>query len=54
MLGDRDLTAVISPLPRNTRAKNPHQTETPQPPESLEMPEAPDESEPSESPDSAS
>ena len=25
MLGDRDLNAIISPLPRNKRAKNPHE-----------------------------
>jgi translation initiation factor IF-3 len=28
MLGDRDLNVVLSPLPRNKRAKNPHHTET--------------------------
>jgi translation initiation factor IF-3 len=34
MLGDRDLNVVLSPLPRNKRAKHPHQpepTESPQP-----------------------
>ena len=37
MLGDRDLNVVISPLPRNKRAKNPRQDETapPMPPEPL-------------------
>ncbi len=34
MLGDRDLNALISPLPRNKRAKNPHQVETPDTPAS--------------------
>ena len=28
MLGDRDLNAVVSPLPRNKRARNPRQEET--------------------------
>lgn len=27
MLGDRDLNVILSPLPRNKRAKNPHQPE---------------------------
>ena len=45
MLGDRDLNVVLSPLPRNKRAKNPHQAEapeTPEPPESPKPPPAPD------------
>lgn len=29
MLGDRDLNVVLSPLPRNKRAKNPRQSEVP-------------------------
>ena len=29
MLGDRDLNVVLSPLPRNKRAANPHQPEAP-------------------------
>jgi translation initiation factor IF-3 len=29
MLGDRDLNAIISPLPRNKRAKNPRALPTP-------------------------
>jgi len=29
LLGDRDLNAVISPLPRNKRAKNPNESATP-------------------------
>jgi len=29
MLGDRDLNALLSPLPRNKRAKNPRKTEVP-------------------------
>jgi translation initiation factor IF-3 len=45
MLGDRDLNVVLSPLPRNKRAKNPHQDEaqqeTPESPEAPEPPEAP-------------
>ena len=32
MLGDRDLNVVLSPLPRNKRAKNPRQAETPDEP----------------------
>ena len=38
MLGDRDLNVVLSPLPRDKRAKNPRQ-ETP-PPDPLPMPPA--------------
>ena len=34
MLGDRDLNVLISPLPRNKRAKNPRQAETPAPDDS--------------------
>ena len=30
MLGDRDLNLVLSPLPRNKRAKNPHDAERPE------------------------
>ena len=44
MLGDRDLNVVLSPLPRNKRAKNPRQAEpqeTTEPPESPEPPEPP-------------
>jgi translation initiation factor IF-3 len=32
MLGDRDLNVLLSPLPRNKRAKNPRQAQTPAPP----------------------
>ena len=32
MLGDRDLNAILSPLPRNKRAKNPRETQAPEPP----------------------
>jgi len=32
MLGDRDLNVVLSPLPRNKRAKNPHEPQLPHPP----------------------
>jgi len=53
MLGDRDLNVVLSPLPRNKRAKNPRQVEgqgspaSPEPPEaSAEPPEPPPESAP--------
>jgi translation initiation factor IF-3 len=45
MLGDRDLNVVLSPLPRNKRAKNPRQAElaqeTPEPPASPEPPQPP-------------
>ena len=40
MLGDRDLNVVLSPLPRNKRAKHPRQEESPEPPESPKPPEA--------------
>ena len=53
MLGDRDLNVVLSPLPRNKRAKHPHPTETPVPqesPEPSEAPESPEASEPPEPP----
>jgi len=52
MLGDRDLNAVLSPLPRNKRAKNPRQTaeqegaepaESPEPSKATKGPEAPTE-----------
>jgi translation initiation factor IF-3 len=36
MLGDRDLNVILSPLPRNKRAKNPHAAEGPKPPEPAE------------------
>ena len=39
MLGDRDLNVVLSPLPRNKRAKHPHPTEAAEPRESPEPPE---------------
>ena len=45
MLGDRDLNVVLSPLPRNKRAKHPQQSETEEPeeaPKSPERPPAPD------------
>jgi translation initiation factor IF-3 len=32
LLGDRDLNVTLSPLPRDKRAKNPRQKETPPPP----------------------
>jgi len=32
MVGDRDLNVLISPLPRNKRAKNPHAVPSPAPP----------------------
>ena len=41
MLGDRDLNVVLSPLPRNKRAKHPQQTETTEPPEAPEPPQPP-------------
>jgi translation initiation factor IF-3 len=52
MLGDRDLNAVLSPLPRNKRAKNPRQVEeqvgaepakSTEPPKAAKAPEAPTE-----------
>jgi translation initiation factor IF-3 len=43
MLGDRDLNVVLSPLPRNKRAKHPHPTEKAEPPDSPEPPEPPPE-----------
>ena len=42
MLGDRDLNVVLSPLPRNKRAKNPRQGEAPEPTETPEPPELPE------------
>jgi translation initiation factor IF-3 len=46
MLGDRDLNVLLSPLPRNKRAKNPRQAETPESPaaapESAPEPSQPD------------
>ena len=42
MLGDRDLNVVLSPLPRNKRAKNPHQDETPEPPSQPTAPKSPE------------
>jgi translation initiation factor IF-3 len=54
MLGDRDLNVVLSPLPRNKRAKNPHQEETAEPPEAPEEQEAPESAEAPAAPDSAS
>ena len=41
MLGDRDLNVILSPLPRNKRAKNPRQADTPPPPEAPEPPPSP-------------
>jgi translation initiation factor IF-3 len=38
MLGDRDLNVVLSPLPRNKRAKNPRQAEAPETPEAPAAP----------------
>jgi translation initiation factor IF-3 len=38
MLGDRDLNVILNPLPRNKRAKNPRQEETPEPPQTPEQP----------------
>jgi translation initiation factor IF-3 len=51
MLGDRDLNVVLSPLPRNKRAKHPHPTETPVHQESPELPEALEPPEPPEAPE---
>ena len=42
MLGDRDLNVVLSPLPRNKRAKNPRQDETQEASEPTEAPESPE------------
>jgi translation initiation factor IF-3 len=41
MLGDRDLNVVLSPLPRNKRAKNPRETDAPKPPPAREAPPEP-------------
>jgi len=38
MLGDRDLNVILNPLPRNKRAKNPHQEEGSEPPQTPEQP----------------
>jgi translation initiation factor IF-3 len=54
MLGDRDLNVVLSPLPRNKRAKHPHPTESALPPESPEPPEPPEAPEPPAEPGSGS
>ena len=51
MLGDRDLNVVLSPLPRNKRAKNPHQDEAQETPETPESPEAPEPPEAPAAPD---
>jgi translation initiation factor IF-3 len=40
MLGDRDLNVVLSPLPRNKRAKNPRQEGAPAPEPEPEPPPA--------------
>ena len=40
MLGDRDLNAVLSPLPRNKRAKNPHDLPSPKLPPGAVAPAA--------------
>jgi translation initiation factor IF-3 len=42
MLGDRDLNVVLSPLPRNKRAKHPVQVEAPEAPEPPASPEPPE------------
>ena len=41
MLGERDLNVILSPLPRNKRARNPRETDTPKPPSAPEDPSAP-------------
>ena len=41
MLGDRDLTVIISPLSRDKRAKNPRQAKPAEPPPDEKRPEAP-------------
>jgi translation initiation factor IF-3 len=46
MLGDRDLNVVLSPLPRNKRAKHPNPPEAVAPPESPKTPEPPPAPEP--------
>ena len=50
MLGDRDLNVVLSPLPRNKRAKHPVQAEAPETPETPEPPAAPEPPEPPDQP----
>jgi translation initiation factor IF-3 len=54
MLGDRDLNVVLSPLPRNKRAKHPQRTETPASPEPPQPPEPPEPTEPPPTPASGS
>jgi translation initiation factor IF-3 len=54
MLGDRDLNVVLSPLPRNKRAKNPRQEEAQETPETMKKPEPPEAPEPPPGPDLAS
>jgi translation initiation factor IF-3 len=41
MLGERDLNVILSPLPRNKRAKNPNETDAPKPPPAPEAPSEP-------------
>jgi len=43
MLGDRDLNVLLSPLPRNKRAKNPRQDHALQPPVAAAAPAIPTE-----------
>ena len=40
MLGDRDLSVLLSPLPRNKRARNPRQVQTPELPAGPAVPAA--------------
>ena len=54
MLGDRDLNVILNPLPRNKRAKNPRQEETPESPEHPKPSEAPRTPEPPSAPGPAS
>jgi translation initiation factor IF-3 len=41
LLGERDLNVILSPLPRNKRAKPPRETEAPKPPSVAEPPADP-------------
>jgi translation initiation factor IF-3 len=41
MLGERDLNVMLSPLPRNKRAKNPREGDAPSPPPAPEVPPEP-------------
>jgi translation initiation factor IF-3 len=41
MLGERDLNVILTPLPRNKRARNPREADAPKPPPASEAPSDP-------------